>query len=180
MKIKDDYIETQICDRLYKLKNYISSRVSSRVVADDIYGDTMLRIWRIVRNRKFKEGLSVDAFMWLCAKSVISDYFKKESSKKRNCVDEYGHYCDTATESLERVYEASVENEIFMEKARKELNNICRRVLMLLLFQNMKHWEIADTLGIPRVTVSSYLMRMRKQFGDIHLNKVRTRMEMRG
>lgn len=166
-------IERQICGRLYKLKNYINFRIVNKTVADDIYSLVVLKLWRIIRSGKFKVGFSIDAFMWLCAKTAINGHFKKEKNEQ-NRYDEYAYYCNAIIKSPEKEYEAKEENKLFMEKARKELNDICRRVLILLLFQNMKHHEIADTLGISRNTVSSYLMRMRSKLGEVHLSKVRT------
>ena len=168
-------IETQICDRLYKLKNYINSRVSSRVEAEDLYSDTVLKILRIVRRGEFREGNSVDAFMWLCAKSVISTYFKTKNLRNQLLKDNYVYCIRTSERSFGKAYEASEECKAFIEKARKKLSDVYKRVLMLLLFQNMRHDEIADTLGMPRATVSKYIMKMRERLGDVYLNKARTR-----
>jgi len=42
-------IEQQICDRLYKLKNYINSKVNKGALAEDLYGDAMLKILKKVK-----------------------------------------------------------------------------------------------------------------------------------
>lgn len=166
-------IEAQVCNRLYKLRNYINFRVTNKTLADDIYSIAILKLWKIIKNGGFKKGHSIDSYMWLCAKSTVSDYFKKEKSEQKRD-DKYIYYCDAFAKSPEKEYEAREENELFMEKARKELDENHKRILILLLFQNMKHYEIADTLGMNRNTVSTHLMRMRKRLGNIHLNKVRT------
>ena len=165
-------IEKQICNRLYKLRNYINFRVVNKTVVDDIYSIAILKLWRIIKNGGFKKGHSIDSYMWLCAKSTISDYFKKEKNEQ-NRDDEYTYSCNAITKSPEKEYEAKEENKLFMEKARRELSDDYRKVLILLLFQNMNHYEIADTLGISRNTVSCHLMRMRKKLGNVYLNKYR-------
>jgi len=169
-------IETQVCDRLYKLRNYINSRVVNKTVVNDIYSIAVLRLWKIIQNGGFKTGYSIDSYMWLCAKSTISDYFRKEK-REQNRDNEYIYYCDVTTKSPEKEYEAKEGNKLFMEKAERELDESCRKILILLLFQNMKHYEIADTLDMNRNTVSICLMRIRKRLGDVHLNKVRTFVE---
>lgn len=175
----DVNIEKQICDRLYKLKNYINSRVNLKTEAEDLYSATVLKILRILRSGKFRKGGSLDAFMWICAKSTISDYFKKEGMHKRLLKDDYVYCINMFEKSPERKFEIKEENRMFLEKARRQLNNIYKRVLMLLLFQNMRHDEIADVLGMPRATVSKYVMKMRRELGNVHLNQVRTRMGIR-
>ena len=167
--------EPQVCEKLYKLRHYISSRISPREVAEDVYGDVIVKMWGAIRGGKLKASLSVDAFIWRCAWCVLCDYYKKEGRKKRTDNGEYGYYLSMLIGRPEREYEASTINNAFMARAGKELNDTCRKILILLLFQNMKHRDIADTLGIPRATVSTYLLKMRKQFGGINLNKVRTR-----
>lgn len=166
-------IETQICERLHKLKNYIKGRVGTSEVADDLYGETALKILRKVKREKTNNGHSLDAFMRICARTVISDYFKKERIRKQLLKDEYVNRVRTFKEGPDKEYEVREENNKFMERARKELSSAYRKALILLLFQNMNHYEIADTLGIPRVTISTYMLRMRRRLGDVHLNKAR-------
>ena len=166
-------IETQICDRLHRLKNYINSRVGKGALAEDLYGDAVLKILRKVRSEKSKGGSSLNTFMWRCAQTVISDYYKKENIHKRLLDAEYVYRINTIGKSPEKEYEIKEENKKFMERARRELNDIRRRILILLLFQNMRHYEIADTLGIAKSTVSNYLMRMRSELGDVDLSKFR-------
>ena len=89
-------IEKQICNRLYKLKNYINFRVVNKTVADDIYSLTVLNLMKIIRSGKFKVGFSIDAFMWLCAKTAINGYFKKEKNEQ-NRDDEYTYSCNAIT-----------------------------------------------------------------------------------
>ena len=169
-------IETQICDRLHKLRNYIKGRVGTGEVAEDLYGEALLKILRKAKSEKIKKDFpSLDTFMWLCARSVISGYFKTECVRKRLLEDDYVYCINMCEKSPEGKFEVEEENKIFLEKAKKQLNDIYKRVLMLLLFQNMGHDEIADTLGMPRATVSKYVMKMRGRLGGIHLNKVRTR-----
>ena len=169
-------IETQVCDRLHKLKNYVNAKVSSKVEAEDLYSATVLKILRIVRSGEFREGNSVDAFMWICAKGTISTYFKTKNLRYRLLKDNYVYCINTIEKSPERKFEIKEESKMFLEKADKQLSDIYKRVLMLFLFQNMKHDEIADTLGMPRATVSKYIMKMRERLGDVYLNKARTRI----
>ena len=166
-------IETQIYDRLHKLRNYINSRVSSRAIADDLYGEAVLKILEKVKGERLGKDSSLDSFMWMCARSVISDHFKTEGVRKRLLEDDYIYCINMYEKSPEKIYEVKEEIKIFMEKAKKELNSVYRKTLILLLFQNMNHDEIANTLAIPRVTISTYLLRMRKRLGNVHLNKVR-------
>jgi len=167
-------IETQICDRLHKLRNYIKGRVGTGEVAEDLYGEALLIILKKAKSEKIKKDFpSLDTFMWLCARSVISDHFKTEGVRKRLLEDDYVYCVNLHEKSPEKIYEVKEEIKIFMEEARKKLNNVYRKTLILLLFQNMNHDEIANTLAIPRVTISTYLLRMRKRLGGVHLNKVR-------
>lgn len=166
-------IEAQICDRLYKLKKYIDSKVGKGALAEDLYGDAVLKVLKKVKIEKIKNDYSLDVFMILCAKTVISDYYKKERMHKQLLENEYVCHISTIEESVEKEYEIKRENKKFMERIREELDDMCRRILVLLLFQNMRHCEIADVLGISREMVSSRIMRMRNKLGDVDLRKFR-------
>jgi len=167
-------LEKQICDRSAKLKKYIEFKCQgNKELAEDLFQDTMLKILAEVKVEKLKNNSSLDSFMSKCAKTVISCYFKTEAIHKRLLSDDYV-YCISANEkSYERNYEIKEEIKDFMRKAETQLGNTCRKIIMLLLFQNMNHFEIASTINKDRRTVSTHLLRMRKRLGNVHLNKSR-------
>lgn len=168
-------IEAQICDRLCGLKNYIDKRIGKGAIAEDLYGDSVLKILQKVKSERFINDSSLNVFMIMCAKTVISDYYKKEKIHKRLLENEYVYRTRVIEESPEKEYEIKIENKKFIEKINRELDSVCRRIVFLLLFQNMKHHEIADVLGIPRTTVSVCLMRIRQKLG-VDLGKCRNRL----
>ncbi|GAG45559.1 unnamed protein product, partial [marine sediment metagenome] len=154
-------IETQICNRLHKLRNYIKGRVGTGEVAEDLYGEALLKILKKAKSEKIKKDFpSLDTFMWLCARTVISDHFKTEAVRKRLLEDDYVYCVNMYEKSPEKIHEVKEEIKTFMEEVRQKLNNVYRKTLILLLFQNMNHDEIANTLAIPRATISTYLLRM--------------------
>ena len=165
----------QICDHLPKIKRYIESKVGPGAEAEDIYGETIIHILKNIKNGNFKKELSTTTYFYRCAQSTIVDHFKRKNQAKRSNSDDYECYINTFTKSPEKEYELREQNELFMKQARIELNDITIKSLILSLFQEMKHHEIANTLGIPRITVSSQLHRARKKLGNIHLNKTRIR-----
>ena len=137
MNRKLPHIEVQICARLRTLKNFIISKTDSVPVAEDIYGDTVLKIWRIIRSGKFKKGHSIDSFMWHCALNSITDYYRKEKRYNFFARNEYAHYHNNLARSPERNYEMAMENRLFIEKVMSVLSAVYRKILILLLFQNM-------------------------------------------
>lgn len=166
------HVEKQICARLRTMKNFIISKTDSIPVAEDIYGEAVLKIWQIIRSGKFKEGHSIDSFMCWCSRSAISNYFRKEKNYSSFVQNKYPSYCNTSTKSPEREYEIAMENRLFIEKMIQALGVLYRKVIILLLFQNMKLYEIAETLEMPWSTVGNCLHRMRKQFG-VYLGRAR-------
>ena len=172
-------IETQICDHSFRLKRYIESKCrGQKELAEDLYGDAMLKILMKVRVEKFKNDSSLDGFMLKCAKTTISNYFKIEATHKRLFNDDYVYCVNTSERGPERKYETKEEIKKFMKRVERELNSIYKKTLFLLLFQSMNHIEIAYTLGICRETVSSHLLRIRNRFGDVYLNQVRVRKKV--
>lgn len=168
--------EAQLCERLHKLKRYIEFRVGgSGAEAEDVYSKAIIRILEAIKKGWIKETDGVATYFYRCAHSTIVDHFKRKNQVKRTKADNYEYHVNTFVESPEREYEASVRNNLFMERMGEELNGVTRRALALSLFQEMKHNEIAETLGIPRATVSSQLNRAREKLGDVHLNKTRIR-----
>ena len=167
-------IETQICEHSFRLKRYVESKCrGQKELAEDLYGDAMLIILTKVRIGKLKNSSSLEVFMLKCAKTAMSNYFKIEAARKRLFNNDYIYCVNTSGKSPERKYEIKEENKRFMERAERELNTVYRKILILSLFQDMDRVEIANTLGVCRETASVYLSRMRKKFGDIHLNKYR-------
>jgi len=172
-------IEKQICDRSFRLRRYVESKCrGNKELAEDLYGDAILKILTKVRIEKFKNDSSLDGFMLKCAKTVISNYFKTESVQNRLFNDDYVYCVNMNEKSPERKYEMKEEIKEFMKRVERELNSIYKKTLFLLLFQSMNHIEIAYTLGICRETVSSHLLRIRDKFGDVHLNQVRMRKKV--
>ena len=172
-------IEKQICDRSFRLKRYVESKCrGNKELAEDLYGDAILKILTKVRIEKFKNDSSLDGFMLKCAKTAISNYFKIEGAHNRLFNNDYVYCVKTSEGSPERKYEMKEEVKEFMKRVEKELNSIHKKTLFLLLFQSMKHVEIAYTLGICRETVSSHLSRIRDKFGDVYLNQVRVRKKV--
>lgn len=170
-------IETRMYERLHVARGYVFARCL-RPDAEDIYGDTVVKIWEILRAGQVKKDGNLDAFICRIAHSVLCDYYKRQRTDKRNCNEQYIYHCTPTTRSPEREYEAKQENHIFLKKLGT-LKSLYRKVIILLLYQSMKHWEIAYVLGIPRGTVSTLLFRARQKLGDIHLGKVREKCRRR-
>jgi len=169
MNRKLPHIEKEICVRLRTMKNFISSRTNSVQVAEDIYATACVTIWRKIRNGEFRDdGGSIDSFMWWCARNAINDYYRKEKKFISFTRDEYIHYSVMFARNSEREYELTIENRLFIKKAMKKVSVVCRKILLLLLFQNMKVHEIGEILNMPSSTVSQYLRGMRSKFG-VHL-----------
>lgn len=169
MNRKLPHIEKQICVRLRTMKNFISSRAGSAQAAEDIYATACVTIWRKIRDGKFRDdGGSVDSFMWWCARNAINDYYRGERRFNNFARNEYAHYHGIFARNAEREHELAVENRLFIKKMMKQVSVVCRKILALLLFQNMKLHEIAETLEMPKSTISQYLRGMRSKFG-VHL-----------
>ena len=168
-------IETQVCDRLYVLRRYIFSRFNfNEEESEDVYGDTVLKIFQAIRKGNFKKEYPVDTYMRNCVWSVVIDRYRREGNSKRIRTSEHDYYFKTFIKSHEKKYEYSGEIKIFLERLEC-LTDICKKILMLLLFQGMSHDEIAETLDMPRGTISVHIHRMRKELGNIDLSKTRIR-----
>jgi len=169
MNRKLPQIESQICVRLHTMKNFIVSKTYSAPVAQDIYAEACVMIWTKIRNGKFRDdGGSLDSFMWWCARNAINDYHRKEKRFNNFARNEYAHYHGIFAKNSEREYELAMENRLFIRKGMKKVSVVCRKILLLLLFQNMKLSEIGEILNMPSSTVSQYLRGMRSKFG-VHL-----------
>lgn len=168
-------IETQVCGQLPILKRYVFSRFRfNKEESEDVYGDAVLKIFRAIRNGGFKEGFSLSAYMRHVVWSVAIDRFRISSRLRNTNTAEYDYHFKTIEKSPEKRYEHSDEIDRFLGRI-EHVEGIRRKILILLLFQGMSHDEIADTLDMPRATVSTHVSRARKQFGGIELSKVRTR-----
>ena len=177
MNRKLPHVEKRICARLRTMKNFIISRTNSVPVAEDIYAAACVTIWKKIRSGELRKEGSIDSFMWWCAKGAIRDYYRREKRYIQFTLDEYIHSPVIFARDSEREYELAIENRRFIKKMMKKVSVVCKKILILLLFQNMKLYEIAETLEIPMTTVSAYLRGMRNKFG---VDLCRVRVQKKG
>ncbi len=128
--------------------------------AEDVVQDTFVNFWELFRHRRFEGSLRAYLF----------------SSVQYACVREVKKKTRYHFEPLESVinYESYAEEDFTGEYQRLycELSNLpeqCHKVFELIVLQEMKYKDVAETLGISVNTVKTHFARALKQLrGSLH------------
>lgn len=142
---RDDRALEQLYKELFPKVRRIVSKYNTRGIdAYDIFQESILRFYDYVKQNKFNEKQSIDAFVITVAKNKTIDYLRKNSSKFEASME------DGMTES----YEVPETNILEMTEKNESLKAIfstigekCKELLLLSVFDRRSMVEIAETLG---------------------------------
>ena len=161
--MKTDYLETQICKQLPRLKLYTRMLCrGNETEAEDLYSESIIQIWKAVRNKNFKGAISIFSYMKKCAWSVFVTQYRRNSRMKRILDDRAKKQFKVAVDGVEAEYEASIEREELINRIRG-FRNLERLVIILRIFQDMGYAEIAEMLRMNSSTVRAHIHKLRKR-----------------
>lgn len=142
---RDDRALVQLYDNLFPKVQRIVSRYNTRGIdAYDIFQESILRFYDYVKQNKFNEKQSIDAFVITVAKNKTIDYLRKNSSKFEASMEE----------GMTETFGAPDMN--FLEQTEKNesliglfstIGDRCKELLLLSIFDKRPMSEIAGILG---------------------------------
>ena len=161
--MKTDYLETQICKQLPRLKLYTRMLCrGNETEAEDLYGAAIIRIWEAVRNKNFKASISIYPYMKKCAWSVFITQYRRGRRMKRILDDHAKKQFRTETDGVGVEYEASIERAELINGLSR-FKGLERLILILRIFQDMGYAEIAEMLRMNSSTVRAHIHKLRKR-----------------
>ena len=131
-----DYLNEVFHRYSKRIYNYFLKSTLERADSDDLTQELFVRIMRY-RN-SYKEGRSVQFWIFQIARNMVKDHFRKMKVHK----DQFNPV-EVMPEVEEKVDEVAIEDEKKLHLALKKLPDEKRELLVLSKFQGMKYEQIA-------------------------------------
>lgn len=144
-----------------RLYGYIINIVKDKVVADDIFQETFVKVITTVRQGRYTESGKFLGWLTRIAHNLIIDFYRQEKTAPTVSTDEEG--CDLL--NRRDLCSGTVEDEIVSLQIDEDLRALVmslpdpqREVLVMRYYRNMSFKEIAAATG---VSINTALGRMR-------------------
>ena len=131
--------------------------VRDRVAAEDVLQDTLLKIYAIMRDGKYKEEGKFLPWALRIAKNMAIDYFRREKRSPEVRSDMLNESAWKTTETIEHIV-CRREDKQNVRHLISLLPRAQREVLIMRHYQDMSFKEIA---GVTNVSINTALGRMR-------------------
>jgi len=121
---------------------YISYRVESDTVAEDLTGDVFLRMVRGLAEYKYT-GAPLGAWLYRIAANRIADYYRENRYGTAIAISE-----ETESDSSDLFSDmAQKEEQTHLREALQSLSEDYQNVLILRFIKDMPHAEVAEAMG---------------------------------
>jgi len=162
-------VETLYCDHHGWLHGWLRRRLGNAFDAADLAHDTFLRV---LNNREGPESvIEPRAFLTRIAQRVLANHWRREQLERA--------YLE-ALASAPQGFELSPEDRACLLEALVEIDRLLnglpvlvKRTFLLTQLDELKHAEVAATLGISITTVKRHLARAGEQlyFGSLDTSR---------
>lgn len=162
----------QLIQHYDELLDYVSLKIGSRQLANDVVQETYLRVCE--KPEQFRELRNPIAFLKTVSIHIAFDFLRKDKyySKYFGSTDEQD--IDNLPKSLEvrklSEQELGVIRDEYIQQILgiiSDLPPVCRDVFLLVQFYGMTQVEVAKQLGISRTMVIKHFMRALEHFSEI-------------
>ena len=139
----------QVYDLFYEtIYTFVYNLVRNEEEGQDITTDTFIKLWRL-RDR-FENLNNIKAFLYVTSRNACLDHFRKVQ-RERSVQKEIQYLLDMEMRANHEVIGAEVISELYSRI--EKLPGTCRRIVKMILFENLNTSEIAQKLGISNQTV---------------------------
>lgn len=163
-------IEKLIKRHKRKVFTYILMVVRNREVAEDIFQETFIKVFKSINEGKYTDDGRFIAWMMRIAHNLIIDNVRREKRLKTISSDDYEYDIFNHKKYSEQHKEQTVikeEVEIDLKRIVNELPDVQKQVVIMRHFMDMSFKEIAEETG---VSINTALGRMR--YAIINMRKI--------
>jgi len=163
-------IETLIKRHKRKVFTYILMVVRNREVAEDIFQETFIKVFKSISEGKYTDDGKFIAWVMRIAHNLIIDNVRREKRLKTISSDDYEYDIFNHKKYSEQYKEQSVikeEVETDLKRIVNELPDVQKQVVIMRHFMDMSFKEIAEETGI---SINTALGRMR--YAIINMRKI--------
>lgn len=134
-----------------KVNAYILKNSGDQAIAKDIYQDAFIACWKNIKDDKFKQTGSVEAYLYTIAKHKWTDHLRSATYKKTVLTNETSHLTAVKDEvDIEEDEEAK--KQIILKQALAKLGEQCKTLLKLFYFERK---SMNDISGVMHMTSAS-------------------------
>lgn len=156
-----DYLNEVFNRYSKRIYNYFLKSTLERADSDDLTQDLFIRVMKY-RN-SYKEGHSVQFWIFQIARNMVKDHFRKMKVHR----DKFNPV-EVMPEVLEENGELEFEREKKLHRALKSLPDEKRELLVLSKFQGMKYEQIATIRETSVSNIKVQVHRTIKELRDIY------------
>ena len=143
------HVFKHVYDLFYEtIYTFVYNLVRNEEEAQDITTDSFVKLWRL-RDR-FESLNNIKAFLYVTSRNASLDHFRR-LQRQRSVQKEINYLFDTEARLGHEVISAEVISELYTRI--EQLPGACRRIVKMILFENLNTSEIAQKLGISNQTV---------------------------
>ncbi len=142
-----------------KMFRFISYKVGTREVAEDLTSDLFLKLWEYLTKEKEREIKNVNGLIYRMARNLVIDHYRQKSNIAECSIEDILHIGVPAGE-LERVHD-KMETAKLLELIRT-LKTEYQEVLLLKYIEELSTKDIAEIMGKKQGTVRVVLHRATK------------------
>lgn len=162
-------LETIINRHNQRISSFIYSKVNDRVITEDIFQDTFIKVIRTLKKGSYNEEGKFLPWVMRIAHNLIIDHFRKNRRMpKYEGADRFNIFSLISDEKL------NAESQIIKDQIDSDLTVLIdelpldqREVLFMRIYKDMSFKEISENTG---VSINTALGRMR--YALINLRKV--------
>lgn len=153
---------------------YVSYRVESDTVAEDLTADVFLRMLHALPEYKFT-GAPFGAWLFRIANNRVADFYREAKSRQTEVIPD--DYKNDDTDPLNRL--AKEEERLRLRKALQALSEDFQNIILLRFMKEMPYDEVAAIIGKSEGAVRVMQHRALKALAA-ELEKLQGRDERRG
>jgi RNA polymerase sigma factor (sigma-70 family) len=147
-----------------KVKIHVLNNSGDEAKAKDIFQEAFIACWQNVKDHKFDETGSLEAYLFTIAKNKWTDHLRSTRFRKTVRQDVMTLTGKEEEEDEDEDQDNEVQNERdIMKRALHQLGNGCKNLLTLFYFERKNMEEIAEKLGIGAASARNKKYRCMEQ-----------------
>lgn len=149
-----------------KVLDFLSKKVASREIAEDLTSEVFEKIWRTINDFQW-QGINISAWIFRIARNHLIDYYRKQNKFKNDrSLDEIMNIVESTSPSADFVIERE-EEDVQLFNAIKELNEDDQYLIYYKFYEEMSNSKIAEVTGMTETNIGTKLHRIRKKLAKI-------------
>lgn len=152
--------------------NFINSRVSKRVDAEDLTSHVFERVLKKLPDFQW-QGVSIVSWIYRIARNAVIDFYRKNNDRKTDSsIELIGDFLESDEEKIDNIIiESDEQADLF--NALREFEDEDQYLIYYKFFEELSNKEIAELTGLSETNVGTKLHRLRAKLKGLIESKDR-------